>query len=79
MKTKPNIMNSDTRTIRKKITLIFTGLLLLGSLTANAQITLPGGGDSNIPDAPIDGFISIGLIAGACIGLRKRFQGKGIK
>lgn len=67
-------MNSKKRTIRKKITLLFTGLLLLGGLSANAQITLPGG-DSNIPDAPIDGFVSIGLIAGACIGLRKRIKG----
>jgi len=57
-----------------KIKVLFTALLLLGSLTASAQIGLPDG-DPNIPDAPIDGFLSIGLIAGACLGLRKRIKG----
>lgn len=57
-----------------KIKVLFTGLLLLGSLTASAQIGLPGG-DPNIPDAPIDGFLTVGLIAGACLGLRKQFKG----
>ncbi|SDW60901.1 hypothetical protein [Aequorivita viscosa] len=57
-----------------KIKVFFTGLLLLGSLTASAQIGLPGG-DPNIPDAPIDGFLTVGLIAGACLGLRKQFKG----
>jgi len=59
----------------KKLMLLFIGLLLVGSLSANAQIGLPGGGDPNIPDAPINGFLSIGLIAGACIGLRKHIKG----
>lgn len=58
----------------KGIKVILTGLLLVAGLSANAQITLPGG-DSNVPDAPIDGFLSIGLIAGACIGLRKKIRG----
>ena len=75
MKTKPNSMKTDNRTTGKKAKLLITGLLLVGSLTANAQITLPGGGDPNIPDAPIDGFLSIGLIVGACIGLRRRIKG----
>ena len=61
--------------INKKIKLIFIGLFLIGGITANAQITLPGGGDPDVVDAPIDGFISLGLIAGACIGLRKRIKG----
>ena len=61
--------------INKKIKLICVGLFLFCGMNANAQLDLPGGGDPNISDAPIDGFISIGLIAGACIGLRKRFQG----
>lgn len=73
MKTKSNSM-SENRNLGKKVKLLFTGLLLVGSLSANAQIGLPGG-NSNIPDAPIDGFLSIGLIAGACIGLRKRIKG----
>lgn len=75
MKTKIDTMKTNNRTINKKAMLLFTGLLLIGSLTANAQIVLPGGGDSNIPDAPIDGFLSIALIAGACLGLRKRIKG----
>jgi hypothetical protein len=74
MKTKTNSMKTNNRTTNKKVMLLLTGLLLIGSLSANAQIGLPGG-DPNIPDAPIDGFLSIGLIAGACIGLRKRIKG----
>ena len=54
--------------------LLLVALLLVGGLSANAQIVLPGG-DDNIPDAPIDGFLAVGLIAGACIGLRKRIKG----
>lgn len=68
-------MRNKNNPLAMKAKLIFTGILLIGCMTANAQITLPGGGDSNIPDAPIDGFISLGLIAGACIGLRKRIKG----
>lgn len=68
-------MKKSNKVFSKKMILMFTGLLLMGSLTANAQLDLPGGGGSNIPDAPIDGFLSIGLIAGACIGLRKHFKG----
>ena len=75
MKTKNNSMKKENRIIGKKVKLLFTVILLVGSMTANAQLDLPGGGDSNIPDAPIDGFLSIGLIAGACIGLRKHFKG----
>ncbi len=67
-------MKNRNRTISKKVKLLFIGLLLVGGMTANAQITLPGG-DANIPDAPIDGFLTLGLIAGACIGLRKRIKG----
>ena len=75
MKTKINNMKTENRTISKRIKLLFTGLILVGSLSANAQIDLPNGGDPDISDAPIDGFLTIGLIAGACIGLRKRIKG----
>lgn len=68
-------MKKSKKVVSKKIKLIFTALLLLGGLTVNAQISLPDGGQPNIPDAPIDGFLSIGLIAGACIGLRKHIKG----
>ena len=68
-------MKTDNRTISKKTKLVVMALLLVGSFAANAQITLPGGGDPNIPDAPIDGFLTFGLIAGACIGLRRRIKG----
>lgn len=64
-----------TKPIIKKTMFLFTGLLLVGNLSANAQIILPGGGDPNIPDAPIDGFLSIALMAGACIGLKKHIKG----
>lgn len=67
-------MKNNKKFSGKGIKLVVTGLLLVAGLSANAQIGLPGG-DSNIPDAPIDGFLSIGLIAGACIGLRKKIRG----
>ena len=58
--------------INKKIKLMIIGTFLMVGMTVNAQITI---GDPNVVDAPIDGFISLGLIAGACIGLRKRIKG----
>lgn len=69
-------MNKNSKAIGKKIKLMLIALLLVGSFTASAQISLPGDGEViDNPDAPIDGFLSIGLIAGAAIGLRKRFKG----
>lgn len=70
-------MRKNYTTLGKKTILILTVLLLVGGFTAVAQmggIGLPGG-DDNISDAPIDGFLSIGLIIGAAIGLRKKFKG----
>lgn len=75
MKTKIKNMKTNNSTLNRKVMLLFTSLLLVSSLSANAQIGLPDGGEPNIPDAPIDGFLSIGLIIGACIGLRKRIVG----
>lgn len=75
MKTQSDTMKVENRNTDKKVKLLFTAILLVGSLTANAQLTLPNHGAANVPDAPIDGFLAIGLIAGACIGLRKRIKG----
>lgn len=36
-----------------------------------AQLTLPGG-ETTVDDAPIDGLIAVGLIAGAAIGLKAK-------
>ena len=68
--------NNITRNKKVKI-LFFTGLLLLGSLTANAQLDLPNDDNPVIDDnpVPIDGFLTIGLLAGAFIGMRKRIKG----
>lgn len=66
-------MRSEIRN-NKKIKLIVVGLFLIVGMTAHAQITLPGG-DSNVPDAPINGLVSIGLIVGACLGIKKRIKG----
>ncbi len=74
-KSNLDTMKNKNRNLGTKVLLLFMSLVLVGSMTATAQITLPGGGDANIPDAPIDGLLSIGLIAGACIGLRKHIQG----
>lgn len=68
-------MKKENKTISKKIKLMFVGLLLVGSFTASAQIDLPNGNSGTVQDAPIDGFLTLGLIAGACIGLRKRIKG----
>lgn len=70
-------MKKNFNILSKKTALIFTVLLLMGSLAANAQITLPGGSDNveDVPEAPIDGFLTLGLIAGAAIGLRKKIKG----
>lgn len=73
-------MRKNYTTLGKKTILILTVLLFVATYTASAQmvegtgIGLPGG-DDNISDAPIDGFLSIGLIIGAAIGLRKKFKG----
>lgn len=75
MKTKSTNSDIQKRNLGGKTKLLFAALLLMGSLAANAQIDLPGG-DDNIPDAPIDGFMAVGLIAGAYIGLRKQLKGK---
>ena len=37
-----------------------------------AQLTLPNGGETTVSDAPIDGLIAVGLIAGAAIGLKAK-------
>lgn len=74
---KKNIMKTKLKSTGKKnnwkrrTRLLLTGLLLVGSMAAHSQIGLPGGSD-NIPDAPIDGFLVLGLIVGACLGLRNR-------
>ena len=75
LKVKTIIMNKNNKAVGKRIKLMFIGLMLVGSFTASAQIVLPGDGEVIDNDAPIDGFLSIGLIAGAVIGLRKRYKG----
>ena len=70
-------MKKNFSFLSRKTALIFTALLLMGSLAVSAQITLPGNSDNveDVPDSPIDGFLTIGLIAGAAIGLRKKIKG----
>lgn len=48
-----------------------------GEYETNSGIGLPGGGDDiddETPPVPIDGFLTIGLIAGAAIGFRKHLK-----
>lgn len=48
-----------------------------GEYETNGGMTLPGGEDDiddETPQAPIDGFLTIGLIAGAAIGFRKHLK-----
>ena len=78
MKIRPNNNRTQNMDLGRRVKLLFVALLLVGGLSANAQmgggIGLPGGSD-DILDAPIDGFLAVGLIAGACLGLRKRIKG----
>ena len=54
---------------------IFTTLLLLFmSAGVQAQIIFANDVNDEAPAAPIDGFIVIGLAAGAYLGLKKRSQ-----
>ena len=74
---KKSIMKIKLKSTEKKnnrggrARLLLTALLLVGSMAAHSQIGLPGGGE-NIPDAPIDGFLVLGLIVGTCLGLLNR-------
>ena len=47
-------------------------LFCLITLPMAAQLTLPNGGETTVSDAPIDGLIAVGLIAGAAIGLKAK-------
>lgn len=69
-------MKKIINSINRKSLLLITALLLVGSVSANAQIGLPGddGNVNDVPPTPIDGFVITGLIAGAAIGLRKHFK-----
>lgn len=72
-------MKDTLKSIKKKSALLITALLLMGSFSASAQITLPSD-DGNVDDvpprrSPIDGFIITGLVVGAAIGMRKHITG----
>lgn len=70
-------MKKNFNYLSKRTALAFTALLLMGSLTATAQLTLPDNSDNveDVADAPIDGFLSLGLLAGVAFGLRKKIKG----
>lgn len=75
-------MNKVGNSFNRKFKMLFVAVLFMGSITANAQLSLPDGNANVVDstaDAPIDGFLSIGLIAGAAIGIRKKFKGKEIE
>ncbi|MBT0607922.1 PID-CTERM protein-sorting domain-containing protein [Aequorivita echinoideorum] len=56
---------------------LFTAILLVGSLySGHAQISNPGDVDDEVPAAPIDGFIGIGLLVGAAYGIKKKLKRK---
>ncbi|AEE18314.1 hypothetical protein JM84_1353 [Dokdonia sp. Hel_I_63] len=54
--------------------IITTLLLLFITVGVQAQITFANDVNDEAPAAPIDGFIAIGLAAGAYLGLKKRAQ-----
>lgn len=49
-------------------------IVLFISTSVQAQITFPDDIDDEAPAAPIDGFIAIGIAAGAYLGLKKQRQ-----
>ncbi len=55
---------------------IFIALLLVATsvMASTAQITFPDDVDDETPAAPIDGFIAIGIAAGAYFGIRKKIS-----
>lgn len=44
------------------------------STSASAQISFSNDVNDQAPAAPIDGFVTVGIVAGAFLGLRKRFK-----
>jgi len=60
-------------TTKKKL-IMGVMFVALSVTTASAQIGLPGDGGSDIgdaPAAPIDALLGLGLVAGACLGIKK--------
>ncbi len=56
----------------QKVLLVFTLCFMALSLqTAEAQITFDDDVDDEVPAAPIDGFIGLGIAAGAWYGIKK--------
>jgi hypothetical protein len=49
---------------------------MLSIATTEAQITFPEDVDDETPAAPIDGFIGLGIAAGAYFGIRKKMARK---
>ena len=58
----------------KKRTFLITIALTLGTFVSQAQISFPDNVDDEAPAAPIDGFVTLGLAAGAYFGLRKKLK-----
>jgi len=65
-------MKSISQSLRKKL-FISSLFLILSVSNASAQIDPfdPDVDDETAPQAPIDGFITVGLLAGAALGIRK--------
>ncbi len=56
----------------QKVLIVFTlCFMALGLQTAQAQISFDDDVDDQTPAAPIDGFIGLGIAAGAYYGIKK--------
>lgn len=56
----------------KKIIITFTlGLFVLATAPLPAQISFDDDVDDEVPGAPIDGLIALGIAAGALYGIKK--------
>ena len=63
-------MKSISHNLRKKL-LLTSFFLVLSTTFAMAQDSFDEDVDDEVVQAPIDGFITVGLIAGAFLGIRK--------
>ena len=54
--------------------MLSTLFVIFIATSASAQISFGNDVNDQAPVAPIDGFVTVGIVAGAFLGLRKKFK-----